>query len=421
MFEFKEIAEKVGQPITIEGFVSAVRMQSKMAFVVLESGPHKVQCVAFGAAQQEAKALMQHGYARIEGVVASVHQAPGGFEVKASKVALVSSAPAGAWPIGEESDIGKKLEWPVARFRERKEALIQIAQSQLEFHMMAHLQSQGFMALHSPKLMGAPSESGAEVFEVKYFGEKAYLAQSPEFYKQMAILAGLGKVYESAPVFRAEPSFSARHSTEFISFDIEMEGVKSEHELIALECEMIRSAMAKAVESVGPELLSHYPKATLPGPEKVLTFAQAQDILGITGEESLSGEEERRLGSIMQEQGFELVALTQVPWKQRPFYHMRVQGVGGEQLTKSFELLYRGIEITTGAVREHRHAILMEQVAEKGLTGKGIEFFLESFKLGAPPHGGFGLGLARLTMLFLGLASIKEATFVHRGPGRLTP
>lgn len=419
MFEFEKIAAKVGQHVRIEGFVKTIRVQSKMAFVVLESGPHRVQVVCFGPVQVQAKELGYQSYAAVEGEVVAASQAPGGFEIKASKVELVSKAM--PWPIAEESELGHKLEWPVARFRERKEALIQIAQSQLEFHMMAHLQSLGFMALHSPKLMGAPSESGAEVFEVKYFGEKAYLAQSPEFYKQMAILSGLGKVYESAPVFRAEASYSARHSTEFVSFDLELEGVKSEYELIALECEMLRAAMSKTIEAMGPEFAAHYPKATLPGPEKVLTFSEAQAILGISGEESLSGEEERKLGAIMQEQGFELVALTQVPWKQRPFYHMRTQGPAGEELTKSFELLYRGIEITTGAVREHRHAILMEQVAEKGLTGKGIEFFLESFKLGAPPHGGFGLGLARLTMLFLGLASIKEATFVHRGPGRLTP
>lgn len=231
----------------------------------------------------------------------------------------------------------------------------------------------------------------------------------------------MGKVYEAGPVFRAEPSFSSRHATEFQGFDIEMEGIKSEHELIELECEMLRAAMAKTITAMGSELLAHYPKATLPGKEKVMTFAEAQAILGISGEESLSGEEERKLGGIMQEQGFELVALTQVPWKQRPFYHMRATGPVGEELTKSFELLYRGVEITTGAVREHRYEVMMEQVKAKGLTGKGMEFFLESFKLGAPPHGGFGLGFARVVMLFLGLSSIKEATFVHRGPGRLVP
>ena len=418
MFSFTHIAEKVGQTIRVEGFVSAVRIQGKMAFVVLESGAEKIQCVGAGLVRDQAKALMAHGYAAVEGVVVESVQAPGGIEIQASVVELISASI--PWPIAEQSEIGVKLEWPVARFRERREALSQIVQSQLEFHMMAHLQAQGFIALHSPKLMGAPSESGAEVFEVKYFGEKAYLAQSPQFYKQMAIAAGFAKIYESAPVFRAEPSFSSRHATEFVSFDVELEGVKSEHKLIALECSMIREAMGKTIHAMGQELASFYPKAIVPGPEKVMTFAHAQEILGLQGDESLSAEEERRLGAIMAEQGHELVAITQVPWKQRPFYHMK-EAAGGRMLTRSFELLYRGVEITTGAVREHRHGILMEQLAEKGLSGKGMEFYLESFQLGCPPHGGFGLGLARLSMLFLGLPGIKEASFIPRGPGRLTP
>lgn len=183
---------------------------------------------------------------------------------------------------------------------------------------------------------------------------------------------------------------------------------------------MIREAMGKTIHAMGQELASFYPKAIVPGPEKVMTFAHAQEILGLQGDESLSAEEERRLGAIMAEQGHELVAITQVPWKQRPFYHMK-EAAGGHMLTRSFELLYRGVEITTGAVREHRHGILMEQLAEKGLSGKGMEFYLESFQLGCPPHGGFGLGLARLSMLFLGLPGIKEASFIPRGPGRLTP
>lgn len=417
MFEFKEIAKKVGKTVTVEGFVKTVRVQSKMAFVVMESGADTVQAVCFGESREQAKGLGFQSYAVIEGTVVASAQAPGGFEIQASKIELVSKA--APWPICPDSEIGVKLEWPVARFRERKEAIILTVQSELEFHMTSHLRAKGFTGIHSPKLIGYPSESGSEVFEVKYFDQKAYLAQSPQQLKQIAAMA-IGKIYEVGPVFRAEPSFSSRHATEFVSFDVELEGVKSEAELVELECGMIREAMAQTQASMGAELLAQYPKATVPGPVKVLTFRQAQALLGITGEESLSAEEERKLGALMEEQGHELVALTQVPWKQRPFYHMK-ETVGSEHLTRSFELIYRGVEITTGAVREHRHEILMQQLAEKGLTGKGMEFYLESFKLGAPPHGGFGLGLSRLVMLFLGLPGIKEATFIHRGPGRLTP
>ena len=418
MFTFSHIAKSVGQRIRIEGFVRTVRIQSKMAFVVLYSGEHSVQAVCRGEARKAIRLFSTHSYVALTANVVASAQAPGGIELvvlEASEVELISKA--AMWPIAPESDIGAKLEWPAARFRDRKEALIQMAQSQLEFQMMAYLQAEGFMALHSPKLIGAPSESGSEVFEVKYFGQKAYLAQSPQFYKQMAIIAGMGKIYESAPVFRAEPSFSSRHATEFVSFDVEIEGVTHEEELIALECAMIRHAMQATLAAMGEELLVHYSKAVVPGLEKVMTFAEAQVRLGISGEESLTAEQERTLGAMLSKEGFELVALTQVPWKQRPFYHHKA----GEKLTRSFELLYRGVEITTGAVREHRYDVLMAQMAEKGLTGKGMEFYLDSFKLGAPKHGGFGLGLARLTMLFLALPGIKETTFIHRGPGRITP
>lgn len=415
MFTFEEIAGQAGKKIRVEGFVATTRLQSKMAFIILQSGASKVQIVASGAVREQAKALMQQGYAAVEGKVVASTQAPGGFEIQAELVELVS--PTMQWPISSDSEIGTRLAWPVARFRDRKEALALIVQSEIEMEMTSYLRRLGFIGIHSPKLMGAPSESGSEVFEVKYFGERAYLAQSPQIYKQIAIMAGLGKIYEVGPVFRAEPSFSSRHATEFISFDVELEGVKSEGEIIELECAMIIAALTQVIARMGPELALHYPKATVPAACHILEFAEAQALLGVSGDESLSAEEERKLGALMQEQGHELVALTRVPWKQRPFYHMRE----GESLTRSFELLYRGVEITTGAIREHRYDVLMTQLAEKGLTGKGLEFYLESFKLAAPPHGGFGLGLARLTALFLGLPGIKEATFIHRGPGRLSP
>lgn len=180
MFKFSEIASKIGQRVRVEGFVKALRVQSKLAFAVLESGSSEIQAVCAGAVREGARELSVRCYAAVEGLVVAAPQAPGGVEIQAHWVELIS--PSIPWPISEESEIGAKLEWPAARFRERKEALALIAQSQLEFHMTARLQAQGFMAIHTPKLMGAPSESGAEVFEVKYFGEKAYLAQSPQLY-----------------------------------------------------------------------------------------------------------------------------------------------------------------------------------------------------------------------------------------------
>lgn len=415
MFTFSSIAAQAGRVITVEGFVSTLRMQSKVAFVILRSGADKLQCVAGPSLLVQAKTLSVESYAQVTGQVVLSSQAPGGIELQLDRLELISKA--GAMPLETDSARSLKLEHPVARFRERKEALILLTASAIERGLREALYQEGFTEIHTPKLMAAASESGAEVFEVAYFGQKAYLAQSPQFYKQMAILSGLEKVFEIAPVFRAEPSFSSRHATEFISVDIEMEGVKSEAELIEFECAMLMAALASVSARMGPELLTHYPSAVAPTKFAVLEFAQAQAMLGQGATEPMTAAHERELGALMQAKGVELVALSQVPYSQRPFYHMR----HGEGLTRSYELLYRGVEITTGAVREHRHAVLLQQLHEKGLSGTGAEFYLDAFTLGAPPHGGFGLGLARLTALFLGLPGIKEAVFIHRGPGRLSP
>lgn len=415
MFSFSRIAALAGHSVSVEGFVHTLRLQSKVAFIVLRSGSDKLQCVAGLSILAHAKALSVESYVRVLGQVVPAAQAPGGFELQLEALELISKA--GVLPLEIDSALNLKLDHPVARFRQRKEALILITSSLIERGLREYLYQHAFTEVHSPKLMGAPSESGAEVFKVRYFDQDAYLAQSPQFYKQMAIMSGLEKVFEIGSVFRAEPSFSSRHATEFVSVDVEIEGIKCALELIEFECAMLIAALASVGERMGPELLAHYPMATAPGAFVVLEYAQAQALLGQKATEPMSAANERELGAIMQDKGAELVALTHVPYKQRPFYHMQC----GDGLTNSYELLYRGVEITTGAVREHRHALLIQQLHEKGLHGKDIRFYLDSFKLGAPPHGGFGLGLARLTALFLGLPGIKEAVFIHRDPGRLTP
>lgn len=415
MFSFSTVAAQVGQATSVEGFVSALRLQSKVAFVIVRSGAHKLQCVAGASLLGLVKSLSVESYVRLSGRVVQSAQAPGGFELLLDGIDLISEAE--PMPLQADSALSLKLEHPVARFREHKEALILKTASEIERGLREHLYQQGFTEIHTPKLMGAPSESGADLFEVGYFGQKAYLAQSPQFYKQMAILSGLEKVFEIGPVFRAEPSFSSRHATEFISVDIEMEGIQSEHELIEFECALLIAALSAASARLAPELLAHYPAAVTPGKSAVLEYAQAQAMLGQPEAEPMTAAHERELGALMLAKGVELVGLTSVPYSQRPFYHMKK----GQGLTRSYELLYRGVEITTGAVREHRHAVLLQQLQEKGLSGQGAEFYLDAFTLGAPPHGGFGLGLARLTALFLGLPGIKEAVFIHRGPGRLSP
>jgi aspartyl/asparaginyl-tRNA synthetase len=199
-----------------------------------------------------------------------------------------------------------------------------------------------------------------------------------------------------------------------------LQGERSAAELAAMEHEILARAFDDLAAKYGADLARHFPAALEPpGPLQILTHAQACTRLRLPEGSALSAAHERELGAQVGSQGSAFCAIVDVPWEQRPFYHRRVPSA--PHLTISFELLYRGMEITTGAMREHRHAVLLAQLAEKGLSGDGAEGYLRSFEWGAPPHGGFGLGLARLVALHLGLPSIREATFLHRTPKSLTP
>jgi aspartyl-tRNA synthetase len=272
----------------------------------------------------------------------------------------------------------------------------------------------GCTEMHTPKLMGTASESGAEVFRVGYFGKDAYLAQSPQFYKQMAIAAGIDRVFEIGPVFRAEPSFTSRHATEFTGVDVELAWIDDVEDVMGFEERMLAHVLTAAAGRHGLDIAI----PSVPFPR--VTMAQAQRLLRAQGWDGpatdLNPEGERRLAA---QAGHDFVFVTRYPASARPFYHMRPDGQ--PDLTLSYDLLWKGLEITTGAQREHRYDVLLRQAAEKGLSPEPMTDYLNCFRYGCPPHGGFGLGLGRLLMTLLGLDSLREATFLFRGPNRLAP
>ena len=263
--------------------------------------------------------------------------------------------------------------------------------------------------------------------EVKYFERKAYLAQSPQFYKQMGMAAGFEKVFEVGPVFRANPSFTSRHDTEFTGYDVEISFVESHQDPMHEEEKAIRHALEKVKEGYGEEILKHYGRElvvpSLPFPQ--LTMKEAKEILGRLGVPSekdgdLSPEEERKLSEYIKEkEGHEFVFVTEYPAEVRPFYHMRLES--DPALTKSFDLLWDGLEITTGAQREHRYDVLIKQAKERGVKLGPIQFYLNFFKYGCPPHGGFGLGPSRMLMKVFNAANVREVTYLYRGIKRLEP
>jgi aspartyl-tRNA synthetase len=320
--------------------------------------------------------------------------------------------------IENEADVDLRFNWRWLDLRREEKQLIFKIWSKLEEGVREEFIRQNFIQVYTPCLMSTSSETGAEVFEVKYFDRKAYLSQSPQFYKQMAIASGLEKVFMVGPVFRAEQSFTSRHVTEFTGWDFEFGYIDSHFDIMELEEKLLISGFKKLKEDLNIDIeipAAHFPKMTLAEVKEKLRNA------GIDSEKEndLSPEEEREIcNMIKEEKNSDFIFVTDYPAESRAFYHMRYPDT---KITKSFDLLYRGIEITTGAQREHRIEILEKQALEKGMNLEELKDYLNFFRYGCPPHGGAGVGPARLIMKILRIDNVKEVCFLPRDVRRLTP
>lgn len=393
---------------TIQGFVTTKRVLKSMIFLVVENRTGAVQ-VTIDRADPVASVAVDVTPGSAVLVTGQLEPNPavklGGVELRANAIDVVG-------PSAPELPPEHQLEWRFLALRRAPNRLVFEVQTTIERAMRAYWAEQGFIELHSPKLMHSASESGSETFRTPYFDlGYAYLAQSPQFYKQMAMAAGFERVFEIGPVFRAEPSMTPRHATEFTSVDVEMSWIASHEDVMQLEERLLRQVIIAVNEAHGLQV----PVPSVPFPR--LTLAAAHERLRAMGHtiapSTKPGDIDPEGERLLCGEGF--LFLTDYPSSLRPFYHMRQ-----ENLTKSFDLLWRGIEITTGAQREHRYDVLTQQATAAGL-GDSVAYYLDFFKYGCPPHGGFGLGLARLVMQMLGLPSIREATFLHRSPNRLAP
>ena len=356
----------------------------------------------------------------------------GGIEFIPESIIVVSIATAGL-PIDGHSSPELRMDWRFLDLRKQENLLIFELQTVIEQAMREFWISNGFIELHTPKLMSTSSESGSELFKLDYFGGEAYLSQSPQFYKQMAMSAGFEKIFEIGPVFRANPSFTSRHETEFISVDAEISWIDSHEDVMRLEENWIVYFMTKAKEKLGEKVKDLYginiEIPALPFPR--ISLAEAKEIIRNEGyvspkEDDLNPDDERILSEyVLREFGHDFVFVTDYPVSVRPFYHMRHEN--NSLLTKSFDLLYRGIEVTTGAQREHRYDILKSQILEKQVSEndehllESLKYYLEFFEYGTVPHGGYGFGLSRLIMKLLELPNIRSVTYLSRNPKRLTP
>ena len=424
--------------VLVAGFVAAIRVLKRMIFVVVHDRTGRVQVTiersdASGpprAVEHAALSLTVGAAIRVRGTVIENSAVKiGGVELIAATIDIVGPADPGL-PIDESSASDLQLDWRFLALRRPANLLVFEVQTTVERAMREYWAQQSFLELHSPKLMHSASESGADTFATPYFElGTAYLAQSPQFYKQMAMAAGFERVFEIGPVFRAEPSLTPRHAAEFTSVDVELSWIESHDDVMRMEEVWLRHILATVHREHGGliarELGVEVKVPAVPFPRLTMREAHAflrgegHVIPGVTKPGDIDPAGERLLARwALETQGSEFLFVTDYPSSLRPFYHMRYEEAPG--VTKSFDLLWNGIEITTGAQREHRYARLARQAEEAGLR-ESVSYYLDFFRYGCPPHGGFGLGLARLVMLMLGLPSIREATFLHRGPNRLTP
>lgn len=321
-------------------------------------------------------------------------------------------------------NMSNKLTYRYIDIRKPQNTLIFKMWNIIDESFCVYLRENGFLQIHTPRLMSEQSEGGSEVFEVKYFNKKAYLAQSPQFYKQMAIASGMEKVFDVGPAFRAEKSNTIRHATEFTSYDLEMSNITDIEQLIQFEEKLLIHIFSTVKKTLENEISILYKTdiaiPTQPFPR--IPFREVKNILkkmGVTSEDinDISPIEEREIGKYVKEKyNHDFVFITHYPIEKRPFYHMRE-----EKLTKSYDLIYRGIEITTSSIREHRYEKLIEQAIQKGVGLTGIQDYLNFFKHGIPPHGGMALGVERIIMKMLALKNIRDVQFVFRGPNRLSP
>lgn len=421
----RAVPHAVGETVRLQGFVHTIRDQKHVVFIMLRDPTGLVQIVCEKGKGLPLEQLTPESTVTVTGLVLSVPQVKaGGVEVQCTEL-IVESRAETPLPIAADSGSDKKLDWRFLSLREPKARLVFEVQTTMTQAMHSYWKEHGFTELHSPKLMGTASESGAEVFKVGYFDTTAYLAQSPQFYKQMAMSAGIEKMFEIGPVFRAEPSFTTRHATEYISIDMELAWIDSVDEIMQLEEAWLQSVIQAVKTEHGTDIKEHFGievvVPSLPFPR--LTLDEARTILAEKGhviphKADLDPAGERLLSQHIRETtGHEFVFVTDYPAEVRAFYHRRHP----DGKTQSFDLLWKGLEVTTGAVREHRLDILMQQAAEKGLSVEPLQHYFDFFRFGCPPHGGCGVGYERLLMTMLETESIRDVTYLYRGPNRLSP
>ncbi len=420
----------VGKTVKMNGAVHNIRDMGEFAFVILRKAEGLVQCVyEDGKTDLDLKELKEESAVEVTGVVALEERAPQGFELRLAGIRVLSQ-PAETMPIAiNKWKMNTSLETrlslrPVSLRNVRERAKFKI-QEGIVRGFREFLSSQGFTEVHTPKIVSRGAEGGANVFKLNYFNKKAELGQSPQFYKQMMV-GVFDRVFEVAPVFRAEKHNTTRHLNEYIGLDFEMGYIDSFEDVMAMETgflkytmELLKKDYKKELSMLGIDLpsISQIPQVRFDEAKQLVSEKYNRKIRNPF---DLEPEEEVLIGRYFKEEyDSDFVFVTHYPSKKRPFYAM--DDPADARFTLSFDLLYKGLEITTGGQRIHDYQMILEKMAKRGMDPEDIKDYLMIFKYGMPPHGGLGIGLERLTMRLLDEQNVRETSLFPRDVTRLEP
>jgi len=429
-----EIPEESGKKVKVSGWIDTKRALGKIIFLILRDRKGKIQLIIKEKEVGEelfkkVEELTEESVISATGKIDLNEEAPGGMEIKPEEIEILNKSES-SLPIDfsdkVNTSLSKRLDWRYLDLRNPDRLLIFKVLNTVERAMKEYCYKKGLIEINTPKLMSIASETGAELFELDYFEDrKAYLAQSPQIYKQMAVASGMEKVFEQGPVFRANPSHTSRHDTEFTMFDVELGFIDSEEDVMEFEEKWLQYIFKKVKEKHGEEIDRTFGVEVkvpeIPFPR--VTWNEALETLNEKSKEEvkeIGSNEEKEIGKHVEEKNnHEFVFITEFPYEERPFYHMKKED--DPNITKSFDLLFKGLEITTGAQREHRHEKLMEQIKEKRMKAEKYKFYLDMFKYGCPPHGGYAVSPTRIVMKILELGNVRESTLFPRDTERLKP
>jgi aspartyl-tRNA synthetase len=433
--KISQLKEYIGKKVRIRGRVDTVRDQGKIIFLIVRDITGKVQCVTWSGGDidvfNSVKGLTMESVVDVRGLVKEAKQVEAGYEIEIEEIVIdsLSNTPL---PIVVEqpyskniSNLDKRLDYRWIDLRSKRNQLMMKVATVMGDSLRNYCIENGCIEIQAPRIIGAASEGGSEVFEVKYFDRKAYLSQSPQLHKQMGIAADLERVFNIGPAFRAEKSFTTRHLTEYTSFDVEIGYIDSFRDVCKFEQEMLKYTLSNIKEKYGEEIKNifgidikvfedDFPYITV----KEIKEKLAKEGIPSKDDGDFSPEEERAISKIMEkETGSEFVFVYDYPHKKRAFYHMK--DTSTPPLALGFDLFWKGLEITSGSQREHRYERIVENALERGISEESLKEYFEYFEYGCPPHGGFALGTERFLMQLLGYSSILETTYLPNTPNRL--